>query len=268
MQTLAAEMNFSESTFIFPPEQAGTDIRMRIFTPGSELPMAGHPTVGSTFALARQGVLKPGQERFVFGLNIGPTPVELDWKGAELSFAWMDQKLPEVKQPVATSQEVLKAAGVDHAAFEATKLPIEEISCGNAFIFVPVATRAALDAAEPDAAALKRLGSAFGRNVGVFLFTTDGANDNVTIYSRMFAPIQGIIEDPATGSACGPVGCYLVMHDLVPRERADRIVNLQGVRMGRPSYMHIAIATDDRRAITRVQVGGQAVLVAEGTLWC
>jgi trans-2,3-dihydro-3-hydroxyanthranilate isomerase len=268
MQKLAAEMNFSESTFILPPERPDTDMRMRIFTPGSELPMAGHPVVGSTFALARAGVIEQGQERFVFGLNIGPTPVALEWKGGELSFAWMDQKLPEVKQPVVTSEDVMRAVGIDHAAYEASKLPIEEISCGNAFIFVPVASRAALDAAEPDVAALRRLRSAFGKHVGVFLFTTDGASGDVTIYSRMFAPSQGIVEDPATGSASGPVGCYLVTHGLVPRDRADRIVSLQGVAMGRPSYVHIAIASNDRGDITRVQVGGQSVLVAEATLWC
>ena len=267
MQRLTAEMNFSESTFILPSEQAGTDIRMRIFTPGSELPMAGHPVVGSTFALARHGVIKPGQERFVFGLNLGPTPVELEWKGDELTFAWMDQQLPEVKSPVVASQDIMRAVGIDHAAFESTRLPIEEISCGNAFIFVPVASRAALDAAEPDVGALRRLRSGFGKHVGVFLFTTEGATGDTTIYSRMFAPSQGIIEDPATGSASGPVGCYLVTHGLVPRDRADRIVSLQGVAMGRPSYIHIKIASDDRGAITRVQVGGKSILAGEGRMF-
>jgi trans-2,3-dihydro-3-hydroxyanthranilate isomerase len=268
MHKLAMEMNFSESTFILPAEQPDTDIRMRIFTPGNELPMAGHPVVGSTFALAREGVIKPGQKRFVFGLNVGPTPVELEWKGNDLVFAWMDQGLPQVKTPVTTSEEVLRAIGMDHGAFAETKLPIEEISCGNAFIFVPVVSRAALDAAEPDAAALRRVRSAFGSHVGAFVFTMDGASSDVTIYSRMFAPGQGIIEDPATGSASGPVGCYLVNHSLVPRDRADRIVSLQGVAMGRPSYIHIAIASDDRGTITRVQVGGRSVLIAEAKLWC
>ena len=268
MQQLATEMNFSESTFILPAERPDTDIRMRIFTPGGELPMAGHPVIGSTFALAREGTIKPAQDRFVFGLNVGPTRVELEWKADELSFAWMDQGLPEVKQPLASSEELLHAVGIDHAAHTATKLPIEEISCGNPFVFVPVASRAALDAAEPDAAALRRLRSAFGRHVGVFVFTTEGATDEVTIYSRMFAPGLGIIEDPATGSASGPLGCYLVSHGLVARDRADGIVSLQGVAMGRPSYIHIAIASDDRGAITRVQVGGRSVLIAEATLWC
>ena len=81
MQAIAREMNFSESTFILPTERPGTDIRMRIFTPYNEMPMAGHPTIGSTFALAHNGVIKTGAKRFVFGLNIGPTPVDLEWEG-------------------------------------------------------------------------------------------------------------------------------------------------------------------------------------------
>src|SRR5215203_2304277 len=95
MQTIALEMNFSECTFIFPAEAPGTDVRMRIFTPGEELPMAGHPTIGSTFALVKEGVIKPGQQGFVFGLGVGPTPVSLEWKNEALDFAWMTQKYPE-----------------------------------------------------------------------------------------------------------------------------------------------------------------------------
>src|SRR5258706_15133262 len=100
MHAIAKEMNFSETTFVLPPEVAGTDVRMRIFTPGDELPMAGHPTIGSTFALARSGVIEPKRERFVFGLGIGPVPVALTWKGDVLSFAWMTQPNPTFGEPL------------------------------------------------------------------------------------------------------------------------------------------------------------------------
>src|SRR5205807_5437098 len=100
MQTIAKEMNFSETTFVLPPEAKGTDVRMRIFTPGSELPMAGHPTIGSTFALARSGVIAPGRERFVFGLGIGSVPVALSWKGDDLRFVWMTQPKPTFGDPI------------------------------------------------------------------------------------------------------------------------------------------------------------------------
>jgi trans-2,3-dihydro-3-hydroxyanthranilate isomerase len=267
MQAIAHEMNFSESTFLLPAERADTDIRMRIFTPGIELPMAGHPTVGSTFALAHDGVIAAGRERFVFGLGVGPTPVELRWKGRELAFAWMDQLAPDIRPPASSAEEVTRAAGVDHRAFADTNLPIQEISCGVPFIYLPLVSRAAVDAAEPEGAAMRRLRSSFERNhVGVFLFTVDGADDDVTVYSRMFASGVGVAEDPATGSASGPLGCYLVQHGLVPRDRADRIVSLQGVAMGRPSRIHIAIGTKADGTVSRVQVGGQAVLVGEGRL--
>src|SRR5215213_8882053 len=99
MQRITREMNFSESTFIFPPEKGG-NVKMRIFTPGEELPMAGHPTIGSTFALAHEGTIAPGQEHFVFELGVGPTPVSLEWSDHGLSFAWMTQPLPNFAEVV------------------------------------------------------------------------------------------------------------------------------------------------------------------------
>src|SRR4030095_4020947 len=96
MQTIAREMNFSESTFILSKQASGA--RMRIFTPGEELPIAGHPTIGSTFALAAEGVIQPGAAEFVFDLKAGPTPVSLEWRDGRLAFAWMTQKLPSLSR--------------------------------------------------------------------------------------------------------------------------------------------------------------------------
>jgi trans-2,3-dihydro-3-hydroxyanthranilate isomerase len=260
-------MNFSECTFILPAEAPGTDVRMRIFTPGTELPMAGHPTIGSTFALAELGVIKPGSDKFVFGLGVGPTRVELTWEGPRLSFAWMDQSLPEVRQPVTARPDIIRAVGLDAAAVDATGLPIEEISCGNPFTIVPVRTRAAVDAAEPDIAAMRRIKSAFPSNhVAVFFFSTEAVDRDVIAYSRMFAPGAGIAEDPATGSATGPLGCYLVRHGLADRAQMRDMVSLQGVAMGRASRLHMRIEQDGNGAITRVQVGGKSVRVGEGSI--
>ena len=267
MQAITKEMNFSECTYILPAEAPGTDVRMRIFTPGRELPMAGHPTIGSTFALAELGVIRPGSPSFVFGLGVGPTKVELSWEGSALSFAWMDQGRPDVKQPVTPRPEIISAVGLDPAAVDATGLPIEEISCGNPFTIVPVKTRAAIDAGDADVAALRKIKSAFpSGHVGVLLFSAEAADAEVTTYSRMFSPIPGVTEDPATGSAAGPLGCYLVRHGLVHRDQMHDIVNLQGVAMGRPSRLHMRIAQDNAGQITRVQVGGKSVRVGEGTI--
>ena len=266
MQAITREMNFSESTFILPAEAAGTDVRMRIFTPGTELPMAGHPVIGSTFALAELGVIAKGRASFVFGLNVGPTKVELTWQGDRLSFAWMDQRAPDFRAPVSAHVDIIRSIGLDPAAVDATGLPIEEVSCGNAFMLVPVKTRAAVDAAEADIAAMKKLQGAFpGGHVGVLFFTMDTGDPNVTVYSRMFAPGAGIVEDPATGSAAGPLGSYLVKHGLVHRNEMRDMVNLQGVAMGRPSRLHMRVE-EEEGAITRVQVGGTSVLVGSGEI--
>jgi trans-2,3-dihydro-3-hydroxyanthranilate isomerase len=267
MQTITREMNFSESTFILPAETDGTAVRMRIFTPGTELPMAGHPVIGSTFALAELGVIKPGQGQFVFGLGIGPTKVELTWEGDRLSFAWMDQGKPVFKEPMAPRSEIIRAIGVKPEAVDHTGLPIEEISCGNAFLVIPLRSRAAVDDAEADLASMRKLKSAFpGGHVGALFFSTEAVDADVLAYSRMFAPSAGVIEDPATGSAAGPLGCYMVKHGLVRRDQMKDFINLQGVAMGRPSRLHMRIEQDGNAAITRVQVGGKAVRVGEGSI--
>jgi len=267
MQMIAREMNFSESTFLRAAERPDTDVRMRIFTPGVELPMAGHPTIGTTFALAHTGMIAPARDHVVFGLGVGPTRVELGWDRTRLAFASMDQRLPEVRDPVAAADVILRAAGIDPDAHRTTGLPIQEISCGVPYLLVPLATRADVDAAVADMAALRQIRSAFPvEHTGIYLFSIESAGDDVTAYSRMFAPGLGVAEDPATGSACGPLGCYLVRQGLVARERASEMISWQGVAMGRPSRIHIAITQDAAGAISRVQVGGEAVIVAQGTL--
>jgi trans-2,3-dihydro-3-hydroxyanthranilate isomerase len=203
----------------------------------------------------------------VFGLGVGPTRVELRWKDRALSFAWMDQPLPEFRPPVVSVDAITRAVGVDQATVASTGLPVEEVSCGVPYLCLPLATRAAVDAANPDMPALRRLASAFAvGHVGVYLFTLEPTGPGVTAYTRMFVAGVGIPEDPATGSACGPLGSYLVRHGLVQGDAATKMISWQGVAMGRPSCIHIAITAGADRNITRVQVGGQAVLVAEGTL--
>ncbi len=267
MQVLAREMNFSESTFLLPPEAPGTDIRMRIFTPGGELPMAGHPTIGTTFALADSGRIDAGSQRFVFGLGVGPTPVELTWDGGRLDFAWMDQRTPEFRTPVAADADILAGIGLDTSA-RAPGLPIQEISCGVPYFLVPLVSRAEVDRASPDVARLSRLPQAFQDGHGaVLLFAVEpGERNGLCAYSRMFAPGLGVPEDPATGSASGPLGCYLVTHRLVPSGQWMDMVSLQGVKMLRPSHIHMRIHADHAGIISRVQVGGQAVKVGEGMI--
>src|SRR6185436_7014864 len=127
-----------------------TDIRMRIFTPGEELPIAGHPTVGTTFALARSGVIERGRERFVFGLGAGPTPVSLTWRGDELDFVWMTQPLPTFSDRGIDPARAARALTLSTAVVAASGYPVQVVSCGVPFLYVPLATRSAVDAAIAD----------------------------------------------------------------------------------------------------------------------
>jgi trans-2,3-dihydro-3-hydroxyanthranilate isomerase len=256
MQQIAREVNFAETTFVTTAERADTDTRMRIFTPGNELPMAGHPVIGSTFALARAGQIAHGRRDWTFGLNIGPTPVSLEWENDRLRFVWMTQRLPEYG-PILDAARVARALGLDEADIRATGLPVQQVSCGVPFTIVPLATRAGVDKARPDAREL---------DFEAYVFTQErGAHDSATTYSRMFAPQFGIVEDPATGSASGPLGCYLVKHSLMAPDRATAILNLQGARLGRPSWIHVSIESANGE-VSRVRVGGSAVFVAEGLM--
>ena len=267
MQRVTREMNFSECTFIFAPETAGTNVRMRIFTPGEELPMAGHPTIGSAFALARAGTIGPDRDQLVFGLGIGPVPVALAWRGAALSFAWMTQPAPSFGDIVPDPGRAAAALGLPAAAVTATGLPVQVVSCGVPFLFVPLATRRAVDSAALDRGRFAALRDAAQIAAhGVFLFSPEPGADKATVYSRMFAPDLGIGEDAATGSASGPLGCYLVRHRVVTPEKAELMMSLQGVAMGRPSDVHISIGVEEGE-IVDVRVGGQAVLAGEGTLY-
>jgi trans-2,3-dihydro-3-hydroxyanthranilate isomerase len=261
MQAMTRETRFSECTFVQPPEAAGTDVRLRIFGPANEMQFAGHPVIGSTFALADDGAIAAGRKEFTFGLGIGPTLVELEWQGERLQFAWMTQQKP-VFGPMLNAPATLAATlGIDRSSLHPQLMP-QEVNCGSPFFFVPLVSRAAVDQAVVDIrAAAAMFEAAKITRRGLFIFSTEPGPDGATCYSRM----MGANEDPATGSASGPLGCYLVKHGLVPAEKAGSIVSAQGVKMGRPSRIHIKI---DLAAgeISRVRVGGTSVLVGEGRL--
>src|SRR5688572_404468 len=264
MQAIAREMNFSESTFILPSERPGTDIRMRIFTPFNEMPMAGHPTIGSTFALAHTGVIKKDAKRFVFGLNIGPTPVDLEWADEGLSFGWMTQRPPTFGPIVSQREAVAGALGLKPEDLS-DSLPVQEVSCGVPYLVVALRDHTAVDRAVTDSAGFGRLCEACGLDLPIFLFSVGGRSPEDDVYGRMFAPDFGIIEDPATGSAAGPVGCYVVHHGAVMNDPARPIQISQGVTMGRPSRIHVSVEGEPKD-ITGVKVGGTAVLVGRGEL--
>src|SRR6202049_1029603 len=240
MQRIANEMALPETTFVFPPEAPKTDARVRIFTPSRELPMAGSPTIGTVFALAGAGRLRTGADKAVLGLGIGPTTVGLEWDQNALRFAWMTQPIPTFGPIVTDSVAVTAAIGVQPCDLAGGDLPVQVASSGVPFLYVALNSRAAVDAAAVDRPKLCALLRPLDlEEHPVFVFSPQPANDDATVYSRMFAPGFGIPEDPGTGSASGPLGAYLVQHNAVSAATASRLVSPQGVRMGRPSRIYI-----------------------------
>lgn len=264
MQSIAREMSFSESTFVFPAEDGKSDRRVRIFTENAELPFAGHPTIGTTFALAEAGQIKAGSPRVVLGLGVGPITVDLEWKTGKLSFAWMTQLAPTFGKTVDDLNALASCLGVEPGAIRGVGKPPQEVSCGSMFLFVPMTTRQAVDAVVVDRRALENLYKQAGmERRGVFVFSTEAAQDGATAYSRMVG--TGASEDPATGSATGPLGCYLVHHGLVTPAQAERMISVQGVKMKRPSRLYINITMASGQ-ISRVRVGGESQIVGDGTV--
>jgi trans-2,3-dihydro-3-hydroxyanthranilate isomerase len=263
MQTLTRESNLSECTFVFPPEQPGTDHRVRIFTRTAETPFAGHPTIGTAFALAHTGMLKPGLSHTTFGLGVGPTNIDLEWKDGRLAFAWMTQQKPTFGKTIADRAALAAAIGVDAGAID-PRAPAQEVYSGSTFFIVPLTTRKAVDAAVADRASVDALFNAAGiQRRGLYIFSTERGADDATAYSRLLG--TGGIEDPATGSAAGPAGCFIAKHGFVPPDRAGAIVFVQGVLVRRPSRLHVRVAMSGTD-VTGVKVGGASVVVGEGAM--
>jgi trans-2,3-dihydro-3-hydroxyanthranilate isomerase len=267
MQQIANEFSLSETTFVLPPDDGVSACRVRIFTPLLELPMAGHPTIGTTYALAHLGRLRPGQESIGLQLGIGPTPVALVWQDQRLSSAWMTQPGVELSDCPGRLDGLAEALRLTAADLEVPALPVQVASAGVPFLYVPVKSRAAVDAAELNRQKLVAwCGHAGLPELPVYLFSLEVGEDDALCYSRMFAPVLGVEEDPATGGASGPLLAYLVHYGVAPSSPDYVAVNIQGVRMGRPSriLMRMGGADTDPGAVV---VGGQAVVVGEGRLY-
>lgn len=264
MQKIAREMAFSESTFIFPSDDDSADFRVRIFGPNREFPFAGHPTIGTAFALARSGSILPGTERVVFREGIGPVIVELEWNGDSLHFAWMHDLAPTFGITIQDINGIALALGLDPSELNLKQLPIQEVSGGASFLFIPLMSRAAVDRATLDTTAIAAVfEKAKMPPQSIFIFATEAKDDDAAAYGRKLG-IDGR-EDPATGSAAGPLGCYLFRYGAVSVMAAKRIQIRQGVQMGRPSWLHVQLELSGNE-ITNVRVGGNSAYVGEGTI--
>jgi trans-2,3-dihydro-3-hydroxyanthranilate isomerase len=240
MQSLARELNYSETVFVLPPESGG-HARIRIFTPSIELPFAGHPVLGSAFVLAAP--LQLVEIRLETGSGI--VPVTLEREGARIIFGWMQQPIPEF-EPFAEAEEVQQLLGIR------SQLPVELYHLGPMHAYFELSSEDEVAALEPDFTALARI-----THAGVNCFAGSGTRWK----TRMFAPADGVAEDPATGSAAGPLAIHLARHDRIAF--GDEIEISQGVEVGRPSKLYARVEGTAER-IERVEVGGSAVIVARG----
>jgi trans-2,3-dihydro-3-hydroxyanthranilate isomerase len=240
LQPLAREINFSETVFAYPAA-AGGDVRIRIFTPFAELPFAGHPVLGSAFVLAGD------RDEIALETGKGIVPVALERDGGRITSGRMVQPIP-TWTPFDAVDELLAGLGV-----EASELPVEIYDVGARHVMVGLPSAAAVEALRPDLTALATLDA-----VGIDCFAGAGRSWSC----RVFAPRAGVPEDPATGSAAGPLAVHLARHGRTAF--GDEIEIAQGVAMGRPSRL-LARASGSPDAVERVEVAGSAVVVGEAT---
>jgi trans-2,3-dihydro-3-hydroxyanthranilate isomerase len=263
MQTVAGEFNLAETTFVLPPSEAANTAQVRIFTPKSELPFAGHPNVGTAFVLASRGAVF-GQaigDRLVFEETAGLVPLELIKEGVSVVGARLTAPQPLSSGPDLSPELVAAACSLAADDIETRHHMPCTASCGTTFVFAELRTRRALEAAQPRSEAFSRNFPA-GAN-GIHLYLRDGA-DGIDIRARMFAPLLGVPEDPATGSANAALAGLLASFRPEP-DLALELRIAQGIEMGRPSLLE---ASAEKRGgkVAEIRLGGRCVAVMNGTI--
>jgi trans-2,3-dihydro-3-hydroxyanthranilate isomerase len=264
MQAIASEFHLSETSFVLPPKETSHTAEVRIFTPKAELPFAGHPNVGTAFALARRGSVygRAVGNSVVFEEQAGLVPLEFLHEGATVVGARLTAPVP-LSRGADVAVDVVAAAcslAVDDIAVRHHAPCVA--SCGTAFVFAELKTRQALQSAQPRSEAFARDFPVDGAT-GIHLYAYDGV-DGIDIRARMFAPLHGVAEDPATGSANIALAGLLASL----RPEPDLILELriaQGIEMGRPSLLDASAKKRDGK-VTRTQIGGRCVAVMTGTI--
>jgi trans-2,3-dihydro-3-hydroxyanthranilate isomerase len=265
MLAITREFNYSESTFVFPPDDPKHTRRVRIFTPGGEVPFAGHPTVGTAHVLAAIGEipLTADLTRIVFEENVGPVPVTIRARDGKPEFAQLSvAMLPQVSEPPVGRERLAELLSLDVQDLLDGEYAPQTVSCGLPFLLVPLRDRKAVARSrlrlEPWEQTLRGTPSEM-----VMVFAADAERPGSDIRARMYGPAVSVAEDPATGSACACLAGYLAAR--TPRDGTLRWVVEQGFEMGRPSILEIE-ADKQNGAITGVRVGGKTVLVSKGQL--
>lgn len=265
MRFIAREINYSESTFVLPPKDPRHAYLQRTFVPVKEIPYAGHPTVGTAMVLSWLGRIgkQNGADvvRVVIEVGFGPMELELLRKDGVVARVRMTQGRPSWDEPL-TGVELLGriASGLD-VPFDDVRgpLPVQAVSTGNKFLMLPLASASVLAGADPDPRILSLVQKELGV-LGLYLFALEGER----VRARAFCPAAGVLEDPATGSAAGPLGVYLALHGALPSGRPRFFID-QGIEMGRRSEIEVEVLLEDGKP-SGVRVSGGAVKMMEGSL--
>jgi trans-2,3-dihydro-3-hydroxyanthranilate isomerase len=253
---IAREMNLSETTFVYPSKSSEADFRVRIFTPGKEIPFAGHPTLGTAHVLWETERISSAKQSMVLEMDVGLIKVS-----KRQTNLYMDQPLPTFEDVVKAKDQVAAALSIDPTQIH-SRFPIQVVSTGFPALFVPLMDLDALRRVKLNLTALRET---LGSVDMIYVFTRETLEPGSTVHSRAFAPFIGIPEDPATGSAGGALGAYLVQHKVIEDVDLSSIVIEQGFEMDRPSAIQVNVKQVGGE-IHSIQVGGQAVTVLEGNL--
>ncbi len=272
MQLLAKEMNLSETTFVVPPTKgSGADFRVRIFVPDMEVRYAGHPTLGTFFVLAKEGRIKLREPvtTVKMEVKIGVMPVEIHSSKGRITKVVTVQNRPEFGRVFNDIGVLADALSLSESDFDPARMPVQLVSTGLPWVIAPVRSRKAVERASGNVPAFAKAIKPLPKDVvDIYVTSLDPVDRSSTTHSRGFSMVSGaVVEDPATGSASGCLGAYLVHRGLVPVSRSTRIVNEQGYEIGRASKIEIEVGKDAGGEIDSVRVGGPVVHMMDGVAY-
>jgi len=259
MQGIAREMNFSETTFLEKPLTKGCASKVRIFTPGRELKFAGHPTLGSSFVMKHKGIVAASQNTAVIELGIGPIRVDFQTNNS----VRMTQPSPTFMDIVKDASVITKALGLDSGDVS-DEYPTQIVSTGLPFLVLPLKSLSAVKKAIPNPQQILKNLKDFPTKE-ILIFSTETVHSENNIHARMFAPSVGVLEDPATGSAAGPLGAYLEKYSVLKNHSFGEPIEIeQGYEIQRPSRLTVTVPHE---SMEEVFVSGKVRLVAEGIFY-
>ncbi len=264
MLAIAREMNLSETTFVLPPTKSGADYRNRIFTPGGEIPFAGHPSLGTAYVAAREGLVSMGEGTVTIHqeVGIGVLPLELTVRGGLVERVVMTQGTPKLGKRFPKVPALAKALGIAARDITVTRLAPQVSSTGIPSLQVPVRSLEVVREMAPEMGALAKLLYRTRGELGVYAFAFEAEGD-ADLHARGFFPLAGVPEDPATGSAAGACGAYLAANKRLPAKEWFAIE--QGLEVHHPSRIEVSVSMEKGRPAS-VRVAGRVVPVMRGSL--